>query len=129
MLANHFLFLWQNYIELFIEYFKDDSGLPEAKRIEIIGFAKTKCSERQKAYDNCYLLHKAKVVTFKSLCNRKKFYNDWQKKFKESWMWNPKTKKKAPGLLFATKSFEHLITFSQVLNGLELLTPLVSRLQ
>ena len=56
------------------------------------------------------------------------FYKRLEEKYNEKWTWNAKTKIKAQGLFAATKSFEHILAFSLVFNGLEPLKSLVTNL-
>ena len=57
------------------------------------------------------------------------FYKHLEEKYNENWTWDEETKIKAQGLFAATKSFEHILAFSLVFNGLEPLKPLVMKLQ
>ena len=65
----------QKYFECFLEFYKVDLNLPETKREEIIGLAKTRWVERYKAYDTYHLLYKG---TFESIKNRN-FYDSFCK--------------------------------------------------
>ena len=57
------------------------------------------------------------------------FYKHLEEKYNKNWTWDEETKIKAQGLFAATKSFEHILAFSLVFNGLEPLKPLVTKLQ
>ena len=57
------------------------------------------------------------------------FYKHLEEKYNKNWTWDAETKIKAQGLFAATKSFEHILAFSLVFNGLEPLKPLVTKLQ
>ena len=57
------------------------------------------------------------------------FYKHLEEKYNENWTWDEETKIKAQGLFAATKSFEYILAFSLVFNGLQPLKPLVMKLQ
>ena len=56
--------------ECFLKFHKVDLDLPETKRKEFIGLAKTRRVERYKAYDTYHLLYKETVLTFESIKNK-----------------------------------------------------------
>ena len=122
----------QKYFECFLEFYKVDLNLPETKQKEIIGLAKTRWLERYKAYDTYHLLYKATVFTFEQIKNRNlydDFYKHLEEKYNENWTQNSETKIKAQGLYAETKSFEHILAYSLVFNGLKPLKPLVTIFQ
>ena len=57
------------------------------------------------------------------------FYESLENKHNEKWTWDRDTKTTAQGLFTATRSFEHIMSFSVVFNALELIKPLVTKLQ
>ena len=57
------------------------------------------------------------------------FYKHLEEKYNKNLTWDAETKIKAQGLFAATKSFEHILAFCLVFNGLEPLKPLVTKLQ
>ena len=119
----------QKYFECFLEFYKVDLNLPETKRKEIIGLAKTRWVEIYKAYDTYHLLYKG---TFESIKNRNLydgFCKHLQEKCNENWTWDAETKIKAQGLFNATKLFEHILAISLVSNGLESLSYEVAETQ
>ena len=115
-----------------LKFYKADFSVPETKRKEIVGLAKSKWVESYKACDTYHLLYKATVFQFGSVKKRNlydKFYEHLDKKFNENWTWDAETKIKAHGLFPAIKSFEHIIALSLVFNGLEPLKLLVAKLK
>ena len=68
----------------YFEFYKVKSTLPETKRKEIIGLAKTRWVERYEPYDTYHLLYKATVFTFKSIEKRNlydEFYQHLEEKY------------------------------------------------
>ena len=85
------------YFECFLEFYKVDLNLPETKRKEIIGLAKTRRVERYKAYDTHHLLYKATVFTFESIKNRNlydEFYTHLEEKYNKTELGMQKLKSK-----------------------------------
>ena len=121
----------QQYFELFIDYYKNQLEV-STNRKKLIGLSKTRWVERHKAYDNYYLLHRCLVATFESINNYNRyseFYNFLEEKFNEPWTWDSDTKSLSQGLYKACSSFQHLISFSILFNGLEPVKPLATKLQ
>ena len=72
------------------------------------------------------------IATFESIFMPhlfNEFYTYFEDKFEEKWTWDADTKTKAQGLYAACSSFAHIVAFSVLFNGLELLKPLVAKLQ
>lgn len=122
----------QQYLELFMELYKDELSVKETKRKEVIGLAKTRWVERHRAYDNYYLLHKFVIACLDSINHPhlySEFYIEMRNKFSEPWTWDSETKVKSQGLHTSLLRFENMIAFSVLFNGLEPLKPLVEKLQ
>ena len=66
------------------------------------------------------------------MCEQKlgeEFYESLENKHNEKWTWDRDTKTTAQGLFTATRSFEHILSFSFVFNALKPIKPLVTKLQ
>ena len=58
---------WQQYLERFIDYYKDELSVAASSRSHVIGLSKTRRVERYKTYENYYLLFKSllfKLIAF-----------------------------------------------------------------
>ena len=91
----------------------------------------SKIVERYKAYDTYrYTKHQVPLLSQSKPEIYDDFYKHLEEKYNENWTCDAETKIKAQGLFAATKSFEHILAFSLVFNGLEEpLKPLVKKLQ
>ena len=122
----------QQYLENFMEFFKEELSVQDTRRKEVIGLAKTRWVERHRAYDTYYLLHKYVIACLDSIAHPylySEFLDHLTQKFNEPWIWDSETKVKAQGLHSSLLRFENMISFSILFNGLEPLKPLVSKLQ
>ena len=67
-----------------------------------------------------------------SICEQQLYeelYESLENKNKKKWTWDRDTKTTTQGLFTATRSFEHILSFSVVFNAVEPIKPLVTKLQ
>ena len=122
----------QQYIERFIDYYKDELSVAANSRSHVIGLPKTRRVERYKAYKNYCLLFKFIVAMFDSICNPH-LHEDFSKYLEnetiENWCWDSESISKAQGLFAICRKFDHIIAFSVLFHCLEPTKPLVTKLQ
>ena len=118
----------QQYLERFIEHYKNELSVYESSRRLVIGLSETPWVKRYKAYENYYLLLKLIVATFELICNPhlyEDFCNTWKIKLMKTGVGtvNSLTKQKE------FSHFDHIISFSVLFPGLEPAEPHVTKLQ
>ena len=122
----------QQYFEKFIDFHKELFKVSEINRTHIIGLSKTRWVERQKAYNNYFMLYKFVVSASESIVDIKlysDFYVHLETESNKKWYWDQESQSKAQGLFSSCRRFDRLVTFAVLFNGLEPLKPLVTKLQ
>ena len=71
----------------------------------------------------------ATVQSINSANEYRQLYDHLEQKFGEQWVWDHNARTLAQGLYNVCTSFEHLVSFSVLFNGLERLKPLVVKVQ
>ena len=122
----------RQYFEKFIDFHKELFKFSETNRTHIIGLSKTRWVERQKAYNNYFMLYKFVVSAFESIVDIKlysDFYAHLETEINEKWYWDQESQSKGQGLFSSCRRFDHFVAFVVLFNGLEPLKPLVTKLQ